>query len=108
VNDGPKKQKKTRKAKEQTKHTPQHIYDCAIFELEIRTFDIQSGWKDAFERQCDYMRRDLFMGKLNQEKFSQRLQNLNKYLDYIPIERKTMADKTQKAYGSSFLDDEIK
>jgi hypothetical protein len=48
------------------------------------------------------------MGKLNPEKFSQRLQYLNKYLDYIPIERTTMADKTQKAYGKSLPDDEIR
>jgi hypothetical protein len=78
-----------------------------IFELEIHTFDIQSGWIDAFERQREYMRRDLLMGKLNQEKFSQRLQDLDKYVDYIPIERATMADKTQKSYGNSFPDDEI-
>jgi hypothetical protein len=31
------------KAKEQTMHTSQKIYDCAIFELAIRDFDIQSG-----------------------------------------------------------------
>jgi hypothetical protein len=55
------------------------------------------------------MRRDLFMGKLNTEKLSQRLQDLNKYLDYIPIERTTtMPDKTQKTYGKSVPDDEIK
>jgi hypothetical protein len=74
-----------RKVKEQTMHTPQQIYDCAIFELAIRAFDIQSGWRDAYERQREYMRRDLFMGKLNPENFSQRLQDLNKYLDYIAI-----------------------
>jgi hypothetical protein len=89
---------KTRKAKEQTEYTPQQIYDCALFELAIRSFDIQSGWRDAFESQSECTSRDLFMWKLNPEKFSQRLQNLNKYLDYIPIERTTMADKTQKAY----------
>jgi hypothetical protein len=76
---------KSRRAKEQTDYTPQHIYDCAIFELAISAFDIQSGWRDAYERQREYMRRDLFMGKLDPEKFSQRLQDLNKYLDYIPI-----------------------
>jgi hypothetical protein len=54
------------------------------------------------------MRRDLFMGKLNPEKFSQRLQDLNKYLDYIPIERTTLSDKTIKAYGKSFPEDEIR
>jgi hypothetical protein len=54
------------------------------------------------------MRRDLFMEKLNPENFSQRLQDLNKYLDYIPIERTTMADKTQKAYGKLLPDDEIR
>jgi hypothetical protein len=32
-----------RKAKTQTEHTPKQIYDFAIFELAIRTFDIQSG-----------------------------------------------------------------
>jgi hypothetical protein len=41
---------KTRKAKEQTMHTPQQMYDCAIFELAILAFDIQSGWRDAYER----------------------------------------------------------
>jgi hypothetical protein len=41
---------KTLKAKEQAVYTPQQIYDCAIFELAIRAFDIQSGWRDAYER----------------------------------------------------------
>jgi hypothetical protein len=79
-------------------HTPRQIYDCAIFEFAIRAFDIQSGWIDAYERQREYIRSDLFMGKLNPEKFSQRLQDLNQYLDYIPIEKTTVPDKTIKAY----------
>jgi hypothetical protein len=109
MNGGPKKQKdKTCKAKEQESYTRQQIYDCAIFELAIRAFYIQSGWRDAYERQREYMRRDLFMGKLNPEKCSQRLQDLNKYLDYIPIERTTLSDKTIKAYGKSWLEDEIR
>jgi hypothetical protein len=99
---------RTRKAKEQTLHTPQQIYDCAIFELEIRAFDIQSGWRDVYDKQREYMRRDLFMGKLNPEKFSQRLQDLNNYLDYIPIEKTTLSDKTIKAYGKSLPEDEIR
>jgi hypothetical protein len=90
---------KTRKAKDQAMYTPQQIYDCAIFELAICAFDIQTGLRDAYERQREYTRRDLFMEKLNPEKFSQRLQDLNKYLDYIPIERTTLSDKTIKAYG---------
>jgi hypothetical protein len=56
----------------------------------------------------EYMRRYIFMGKLNPEKFSQRLQDLNKYLDYIPIERTTLTDKTKKAYGKSLPEDEIR
>jgi hypothetical protein len=54
------------------------------------------------------MRRDIFMAKLNPEKFSQRLQYLNKCLYYIPIERKPLTDKTKKAYGKSLPDDEIR
>jgi hypothetical protein len=50
-----------RKAKEQTMHTPQQFYDCTIFELAIRAFDIQSGRRNAYERQREYMRRDLFI-----------------------------------------------
>jgi hypothetical protein len=46
------------KANTQTEHTPNQIYDYAIFELAIRAFDIQSGWRDAYERQREYMRRD--------------------------------------------------
>jgi hypothetical protein len=59
-------------------HTPKQIYDFAIFELSIRAVDIQIGWRDAYERQREYMRRYLFMGRLNPEKFSQRLQDLNR------------------------------
>jgi hypothetical protein len=99
---------KTRKAKEQAAYTPQQIYDCAIFEFAIRDFDIQSGWRDAYERQREYMRRDIFIGKLNPEKFSRRLQDLNNYLDYIPIERTTLSYKTINAYGKSLPEDEIR
>jgi hypothetical protein len=96
------------KAKDQTLHTPNQIYDYAIFELAIRAFDIQSGWRDAYERQIKYTRRDLFMGKLNPEKFSQRLQDLNRYLDYIPIEKTSVRDKIIKKYRKSLPEDEIR
>jgi hypothetical protein len=79
--------KRIRKAKTRTEHTPKQIYDFAIFEVAIRAFDIQSGWRDAYEKQREYTRRDLFMGKLNPEKFSQRLQDLNRYLNFIPIKK---------------------
>jgi hypothetical protein len=87
---------KIRNAKLQTEHTPNQIYDYAIFELAIRAFDIQSGWRDAYERQREYTRRDLFMGKLNPEKFSQRLQDLNRYLDFIPIEKQMIKTKLSR------------
>jgi hypothetical protein len=64
---------RVRKANTETEHTPSQIYDFSIFELSVRAFDIQSGWRDFYERQREYMRRDLFMGKLNTEKFSPRL-----------------------------------
>jgi hypothetical protein len=53
------------------------------------------------------MRRELFMEKLNPEKFSQRLQKMNRYLDFIPMEKKTGKEKTSilKAYGKAFPDD---
>jgi hypothetical protein len=95
-------------AKLQTEHTPNQIYDYAIFELAIRAFDIQSGWRDAYDRQREYMRRDLFMGKLNPEKFSQRLQDLNRYLDFIPIEKTNDKDNIIKAYGKLLPEDEIR
>jgi hypothetical protein len=98
---------KTRNAKEQTEYTLYQVYDCDFFELTIHAFDIQSGWWDAFERQREYTRRYIFIGKLNPENFSQRLQYLNKYLDYTPIEKTTGADKTQNEYGKSLPDDKI-
>jgi hypothetical protein len=76
--------------------------------LSIRAFDIQSGWRYAYERQREYMRRDLFMGKLKPEKFSQRLQDLNRHLDFIPIEKTSDKDKIIKAYGKSMPEDEIR
>jgi hypothetical protein len=45
------------------------------------------------------------MGKLNPEKFSQRLEELNKYLDYIPTEK---INPKRMAYGKSLPDDEIR
>jgi hypothetical protein len=54
------------------------------------------------------MRRDLFMGKLNPEKFSQKLQDLNRYLDFIPIEKTSDSLKITKAYGKSLPEDEIR
>jgi hypothetical protein len=109
VNGGPKKSKnKTRKAKDQTEYTPQQVYVCAIFELAIHTCDIKSGWRDTFERQYEYTRRDLFMGKLNPEKICQRLQDMNKYLDCIPIGKSIGAEKTQNAYRNALPYNEIR
>jgi hypothetical protein len=54
------------------------------------------------------MRRDQFMGKLNPEKFSQRLQDLNGYLDFISIEKTSDNLKITKAYGKFFPEDEIR
>jgi hypothetical protein len=110
INEKPSQEAKNRVRKSKTisEHTPKQIYDFAIFELSIRAFDIQSGWRDAYERQRAYMRRDLFMGRLNPEKFSRRLQDLNRYLDFIPIEKTSDSLKITKAYGKSFPEDEIR
>jgi hypothetical protein len=86
---------KTSLAKNTMELTPHQIYDYAIFELAIRAFDTHSGWRDVFERQREYMRRDLFMGKLNPEKFSQRLQEMNRYLDFILMGKVQEKKKTQ-------------
>jgi hypothetical protein len=48
------------------------------------------------------------MGKLNPDKFSQRLQDLNRYLGFIPIEKTSDSNKITKAYGNSFPEDEIR
>jgi hypothetical protein len=96
------------KAKTIAEHTPKQIYDFALFEFSIRAFDIQSGWRDAYERQKEYMRRDPFMGRLNPEKFSQRLQDLNRYLYYIPIDKTSDSNKVTKAYGKSLPEDELR
>jgi hypothetical protein len=41
---------RVRKSKTIAENTPKQIYDFAIFELSIRAFDTQSGWRDAYER----------------------------------------------------------
>jgi hypothetical protein len=48
------------------------------------------------------MRRDLFMGKLILEKFSQRLQDLNRYLDFIPIEKQMIKTKLSRHMESHY------
>jgi hypothetical protein len=86
---------KTRLAKGTTELTTYHIYDYAILELVIHAFDTRIGRRDAFERQREYTRRYLFMGKFNPEKCSQRLQEMNRYLDFIPMENNTGKIKPQ-------------
>jgi hypothetical protein len=76
--------------------------------LTILAFDIQSGRRDAYERQREYMRRDIFMAKLNPEKFSQRLQDLNRYLDFIPIKKPNDKDKIIKENEMPLPEDEIR
>jgi transposase len=61
------------KFKKIAEHTPKQIYDLTIFELSTRAFDIHSGWRDAYKRHREYMRRDILVGRLNPEKFSRRL-----------------------------------
>jgi hypothetical protein len=92
----PEAKHKMRKAKEQTMHTPNQIYDCTIFELAIRAFGIQSGWRDAYDRQREYIRGDIFMGKLKPDKLIQRLQDLNKYVDYTPFEKNNRVRQNNK------------
>jgi hypothetical protein len=48
------------------------------------------------------------MGKLNPVKFSQIMQDMTKYLDFIHTERSTGAEKTQKTYRKSLPDDAIR
>jgi hypothetical protein len=96
------------KAKTLTEHTPKKIFDFALFELSVPAFDIQSSLRDAYERQKEYMRRDLFMGRFNPEKFSQILQDLNRYLDSIPIEKTSDSNNITKAYGKGLPEDELR
>jgi hypothetical protein len=48
------------------------------------------------------------MENLNPEKLSQRLQDLNRYLDFIPIENTSDSLKITKAYGKSLPEYEIR
>jgi hypothetical protein len=54
------------------------------------------------------MKRDLFLGRLNPEKFSERLQYLNRYLDNIPVEKTSDRNKVTKTYGKSFPEDGLR
>jgi hypothetical protein len=45
------------------------------------------------------------MGKLNPEKFIQRLEEMNKYVDYIPIEKN---NPKRMAYGQALPDYQIR
>jgi hypothetical protein len=54
------------------------------------------------------MRKDLFMVKLNPEKFSQGLQDLSRYLDFISIEKTSDSLKIPKACGKYLPEDEIR
>jgi hypothetical protein len=88
--------KRVRKSKTIAEHTPKEIYQ---FERLIPKVDGEMTTKDN---------KNTFMGKLNPEKFSQRLQDLNRYLDFIPIEKTSDSLKITKAYGKSLSEDDIR
>jgi hypothetical protein len=54
------------------------------------------------------MRRELFMGKLNPDKFSQRLQDPNRYLEFILLKKTSDSLNITKAYGKFLPEDEIR
>jgi hypothetical protein len=96
---------KTCLAKKLVELMSQQICDNAIFELATRARETQIGWRDTSE----YMRRYRFMGKLNPGKFSQILQEMNKYLEFIPMGKNTGKENIPlvKADEKSLPDDEI-
>jgi hypothetical protein len=61
-----------------------------------QAFDIQSGRRETFERQREFTRKDDLIGELNSEKFGKNLQNMNKCLDSISIEKSTGKQKNPK------------
>ena len=53
---------------------------CQIFDRRVQT------WKSAARKQKAYMRKSLFMGSMDPEDFLERLNELNEYLGYFPVE----------------------
>ena len=89
-------------ARGQTKITDLEIWKNIMFEITIQVFETKSGWRSAWDRQQNYMRHDLFMGKLSPDDFSRRLSKMNSYLKMFPVE-----EAGKKGYGTILSDRDL-
>ena len=53
---------------------------CQIFDRRVQT------WKSAARKQKSYMRKSLSMGNMDPVEFLERLNEMNEYLGYFPVE----------------------
>jgi hypothetical protein len=79
-------------------------FTIALFQI----LDIKSNYLPGIVQAERIHEERPFHGKTNPEKFSQRLQDLNRYLDFIPTEKTSDSNKITKAYGKSLPEDEIR
>jgi hypothetical protein len=96
------------KAKTIIEHTPKQIYDFAIFEWQFMLLTSKVDGEMP-TRGRENTREEIFSWENSTQISSvKRLLDLNRYLDFIPIEKTSDNNKVTKAYGKSLPEDEIR
>ena len=70
---------------------------CQVFDRRVKS------WRSAARKQKSYMRNSIYMGDMDPEDFLERLEELNKFLCYFPVDK---GDGRQK-YAKPFKQDEL-
>ena len=61
------------------------LLTLVINDTSKKYFSLDCDWRNAYRYQKAYMRKNLFMGDMNPEKFCERLSRINRMLSYFPF-----------------------
>lgn len=78
------------------------IVQLVINDTAKKYFSLDCDWGNAYRYQKAYMRKNLFMGDMNPEKFCERLSKINRMLTYFPF-----TDDDERENPSKLDDDEL-
>ena len=73
-----------------------HI-SCQVFDRKVKS------WRSAARKQKSYMRNSIYMGDMDPEDFLERLEEMNKFLCYFPVDKGNDRHK----YAKPFKEEEL-
>jgi hypothetical protein len=67
------------------RYSLKHVLHLVVNDTAKKYFSIECDWSNAYRYQKAYLRKNLFMGDMNPDKFCDRLEKMNRMLPYFPL-----------------------